>query len=84
MLLKQYLMTNLLLSNIFITEECKKLLITWRWGDVDAIDVVRDWEGNLHWNAFYTFRGELSSTSELETDSFVGWMYMPEPFKEAQ
>lgn len=63
----------------------KKVLVTWRLGeDVDAMNVARDWEGNLHWNAFYTHKGELSSTSEIKTDSFIGWMYMPEPLKGAR
>ena len=60
----------------------KKVLVTLRWGGyVDVMNVARDWEGNLHWNAFYTYEGELSSTSEIKTDSFIGWMYMPEPLK---
>lgn len=60
----------------------KKLLITWNWEEVEAMTVARDWEGNLHWNAFYTFSGELSSTSEIKTDCMIGWMYMPEPKKD--
>lgn len=59
----------------------KEVLISWSYGYVDTLNVARDWEGNLHWNAFYTLDGELSSLSEIKTDSIDGWMYMPEPLK---
>ncbi len=56
-----------------------KIIAKWVYdGETTSLLIARDWEGNLHLNAYYAPDGTLRSTSEISPDSFSGWLYFPE------
>ena len=58
------------------------LIVEW-WGKADFMHAVKDENGKMRWNC--SMDGDvLSDENEIDTRGFTGWMYMPEPRKEAK
>lgn len=58
------------------------LIVEW-WGNSDIMHAVKDKSGKMHWNCS-VHDDVISDEHEINETGITGWMYMPEPRKEAK